>query len=233
MESTLFIIILILIISFSTILLYAIYFDKKNVSNDKLYKIACTASILFSIIAIFLSIRINPFEIKDSSAFIGVIAGVIAVPTAILLAWQVQSTSNIQKNIDEIKSVKNDIYLKVDSEICKLKHLYQYDFERLIPIIESKVKGENIDLLCKSLGVFNNKKLDGTITKTICYEYAFQLLYSLSQLDNKIQEDRIREISEAINYDDLDKLILEVRKYENEPRLSVFMNVINRINKIK
>lgn len=136
MESTLFIIILILIISFSTILLYAIYFDKKNVSNDKLYKIACTASILFSIIAIFLSIRINPFEIKDSSAFIGVIAGVIAVPTAILLAWQVQSTSNIQKNIDEIKSVKNDIYLKVDSEICKLKHLYQYDFERLIPIIE-------------------------------------------------------------------------------------------------
>ena len=233
MESTLFIIILILIISFSTILLYAIYFDKKNVSNDKLYKIACTASILFSIISIFLSIRINPFEIKDSSAFIGVIAGVIAVPTAILLAWQVQSTSNIQKNIDEIKSVKNDIYLKVDSEICKLKHLYQYDFERLIPIIESKVKGENIDLLCKSLGVFNNKKLDGTITKTICYEYAFQLLYSLSQLDNKIQEDRIREISEAINYDDLDKLILEVRKYENEPRLSVFMNVINRINKIK
>jgi|GEM_PF-2357633 len=233
MESMLFTIILILIISFSTILLYAIHFNRNAINNDKLYKIACTASLLFSIIAIFFSIRINPFEIKDSSAFIGVIAGIIAVPTAILLAWQVYSTSNVQKNIDEIKNIRDSINSKIDEIVKQVNVLHYYDLTCLIPIIVAKSKGEYVDLLCKSVSLFSTTRLDGTVTKTLCYEYAFQILYSLSQLENDIQEDRVKEISKNINYDDFEIFISEVNKYEKEPRLSSFMSIVKKINKNK
>ncbi|WP_302447491.1 hypothetical protein [Paraprevotella clara] len=233
MENMLFTIILILIISFSVVLLYSIHFNRNGINNDKLYKIACTASLLFSIIAIFFSIRINPFEIKDSSAFIGVIAGIIAVPTAILLAWQVYSTSNVQKNIDEIKNIRENINSQIDESVKQVKFLHHYDLTCLIPIIVAKSKGENIELLCKSVSLFSNTKLDDTVAKTLCYEYAFQILYSLSQLENEIQEDRAKEISENINYDDFEIFVSEVNKCEKEPRLSSFMSVAKKINKNK
>lgn len=85
METILTIIVVILTLSVSTMSVYMLFFYKEQRNT----KIICSISIILSIIAILCSIRINPFEISDIAAFIGVIVGVVAIPTAVVVGWNI------------------------------------------------------------------------------------------------------------------------------------------------
>ncbi len=139
METTLIIVILALVAGIVATALYVIHFCKKMEG----YKFVAYSSILLSALALFCSIRNNPFEISDAGAIIGVIAGVIAIPTAIVIGWNIYSALDINRRMEkhmndvksEIANMQGVLENKIQSEISVAIEDYKHIVEAYVKIL--------------------------------------------------------------------------------------------------
>lgn len=115
MEVILTIIIVILTVAVAVLSIYTLFFYKEQRQT----KIICAISIILSVIAILCSIRISPFKISDIAAFIGVIAGVMALPTAVVVGWNIYSVIDTKGIIKKHEILKK----RTTNEIGRLKTL--------------------------------------------------------------------------------------------------------------
>ena len=139
METTLTVVILALVSGIVATALYVIHFCKKKAG----YKFVAYTSILLSALALFCSIRNNPFEISDVGAIIGVIAGVIAIPTAIVIGWNIYSALDINKRMEkhmndvksEIANMQGVLENRIQSEISMAIEDYKHIVEAYVKIL--------------------------------------------------------------------------------------------------
>lgn len=105
MEVILTIIVVILTVAVAVLSIYTLFFYKEQ----RQAKIICAISIILSVIAILCSIRINPFKISDIAAFIGVIAGVMALPTAVVVGWNIYAVIDFKQKSKQIHDKADEV----------------------------------------------------------------------------------------------------------------------------
>lgn len=228
METTLTVVILALVAGIVATALYVIHFCKKKAG----YKFVAYTSILLSALALFCSIRNNPFEISDIGAIIGVIAGVIAIPTAIVIGWQIHVTLNAQKMIEEIQKNREDITKEAHDIVEKEKLSYQTDMTFTVPLIVKRLNGDNVELVSSCIRIFALKTIDeDSFAKSLSYEYAIQSLKALSTLNDKLQRDNAVKIADSIPRDAFEIFKSEVfTKETGDIRTEAFERLLRQID---
>lgn len=211
MEVILTIIVVILTVAVAVLSIYTLFFYKEQRQT----KVVCSISIILSVIAIFCSIRIDPFEISDIAAFIGIIAGVMALPTAVVVGWNIFTALDLKKDW-------KDLERKTTKEISQLKEeriwLKEYvDTTRnytigITNLMDGKY-GNAVAFLCSAAVKANNiqeNKIQNDclshIQRTINrhknnmgnIDYLETIFQSIKDDFNKIEDKRIKDIAEAI-----------------------------------
>lgn len=197
MGTVLTIIIVILTLSVSTMAGYMLFFYKEQRNT----KIICSISIILSIIAILCSIRIYPFEISDIAAFIGVIAGVIAIPTAVVVGWNIYTVidiKNIKNTFDEENNKRDgkikEINTKLDKDIQSVKDDIIYDvdmeFTILYNLLSAKDRGGTDFLVCCINSFYMTKRIRNSFIflRNMCMDYSLVMIKSTISIENEKSE---------------------------------------------
>lgn len=225
MEATLTIIILVLVSGIVATALYIIHFCKKK----KCYKFVAYSSILLSALALFCSIRTSPFTISGEGAIIGVIAGVIAIPTAIVLAWQIFQSVNMIKKVEKSEHTISILKKQIVQQKIKIRQESKRNIEitrgyavycssvdslrqgghfsvtinGLLTSIEIGIQNNEKTLVKISLDVMNGIMNQHRTNATIFQDDIKRAIRILSQIDNSILCDNNMtddNITEIINF---------------------------------
>lgn len=84
-------------------------------------KIYCTLTLIISVSAFFCAYCRTPFEIKDGTGMIGVIATIVTIPVTILIGWNIFTALGIQKEIKDIKNAMKEENDKMQKQIENFK----------------------------------------------------------------------------------------------------------------
>lgn len=228
-------IIIIILVSATVILsVYSLFFIKMPRS----YKIISLSSLIISIVALCCSSFRMTFQINDSAAFIAIIAGVIVLPTTIVIGWniyQLIDVRNLRNELVEAKINKEELRNEIEKKGDAIWNSYIIDqiaFTQLVRAYNNKVESPE-RLFSIALTFLNNKAFERkSLTSILGFEYAHQLLCTLSE--DFTSPDEYIAFAEKVKGEGLKKEALEffLSEYNSQLRNEKVDAILRQLNAI-
>lgn len=177
---------------------------------------ATTISIVAIIVSMVAMAKVAPIEGLDYDYY-GAIIGVLSFLVTLLMGYQIYTVINVKKELDDVRSLKEEIDTKLQEKANALSKEYKDELANAAPLIMAIASKERDIVESEVFRAYRVSK-KGQLSKELAGQTLLVMLCELAKLEGEERKQALEELAKNIERDDAVEYYTDYAKKEKGDR---------------